>query len=148
MTNFEGGQRVPTVMRWPGKIPAGTACSEIASTIDVLPTLAAITGADLPADRKLDGKNIIDLMTGKPEAKSPHDMFFFVTNAVRAGDWKYHKRETFKLKSTARKTNGPSLYNLKDDIGESKNLIQQHPEIAERLRKALEAHVAYLKEQP
>ncbi|MCM8531791.1 MAG: arylsulfatase, partial [Lentisphaeraceae bacterium] len=73
-------------------------------------------------------------------AKSPHQYFFYKNNAVRSGDWKFHIRQSYKLKSTARKEKGPALYNLKDDIGESKNLIKEYPEIAERLKRALDAH--------
>jgi len=63
---------------------------------------------------------------------------------VRSGDWKYHEREIFKVEATQRDTKGPTLYNLKDDIGESKNVIAQYPEVAERLKKALDAHKKYL----
>ena len=141
MTSFEGGQRVPTVIKWPGKIPAGSVCSEIACTMDLLPTIANITGAKIPTVLPLDGKNILDLMTAKEGAKTPHEYYFYARgNAVRSGDWKYHQVELFKVKATMRKTKGPSLYNLKEDIGESKNLIKQYPEIAERLKKALDAH--------
>ena len=141
MTSFEGGQRVPTVIKWPGKTPAGTVCSELACTMDLLPTIANITGAKLPTVLPLDGKNILDLMTGKEGAKTPHEYYFYAKgNAVRSGDWKYHQVELFKVKATARKTKGPSLYNLKKDIGESKNLIEKYPEIAERLKKALAEH--------
>ena len=141
MTSFEGGQRVPTVVKWPGKVPAGTACKELACTMDLLPTIAGLAGAKIPSVLPLDGKNIIDLMTGKEGAKTPHEYYFYAKgNAVRSGDWKYHQVELFKVKATARKTKGPSLYNLKEDIGESKNLIKEYPEIAERLKKALDAH--------
>ena len=60
--------------------------------------------------------------------------------AVRQGDWKYHSREIFKVKATTRKHKGPTLYNLKEDIGESNNLIDQHPEIAERLANVLKSN--------
>jgi arylsulfatase A len=140
MTHFEGGQRVPAIIKWPGNTPQGTTCSEIALSMDLLPTLAHIAGAQLPQSTRLDGKNIIDLITGKAKAKTPHAYFFFGTKAVRSGDWKYHKQEVFKVKATKREKNGPSLYNLKDDIGESENLINQYPEIADRLRKTLEDH--------
>ena len=138
MTHFDGGQRVPTVMRWPGKIPAGSVCSEMALSMDLFPTLAKLAGAELPTAMTLDGKDIIDLMTAKEGAKTPHEYFFFGSSAVRHGDWKYHKVEKFKVKSTARKNNGPTLYNLKEDIGESKNLIKEYPEIAAKLKAALE----------
>jgi arylsulfatase A len=137
MTHFEGGQRVPTIIKWPGKIPAGSVCSEMALSMDWLPTLAHITGAELPTQMSLDGKNIIDLLSGKEGAKTPHEYFFFGSSAVRSGDWKYHAVEKFKVKATARKSKGPTLYNLKEDIGESKNVIDKYPEIAERLKKAL-----------
>jgi len=137
MTTFEGGQRVPCVMKWPGHIPAGTVCDELASTIDLLPTFAAVTGAALPTVQPLDGKNILDLLTAKAGAASPHEFFFYNQTAVRQGDWKYHAKEHFKVKETAREHKGPTLYNLKDDIGESNNVIDRYPEIAERLEKAL-----------
>ena len=139
-TNFEGGQRVPFIIRWPAKVPAGRVCSEVAATIDILPTLAHITGAKLPA-MELDGKNVLDLWTAKKGAKSPHEYYFFVNNGVRWGDWKYQNQEIFKVKATDRGTKGPTLYNLKDDIGETKNVIAEHPDIAKRLSKALEEHI-------
>jgi arylsulfatase A len=127
-------------MKWPGHIPAGSVCDEMALTMDLLPTFARITGAALPTVQPLDGKNILDLLTAKEGAATPHEFFFYDQTAVRQGDWKYHSRELFKVKATTRKSKGPSLYNLKEDIGESKNLIDQHPEIAERLAKVLETN--------
>lgn len=82
----------------------------------------------------------MDLLTAKKGAKTPHEYFFFGDLAVRSGDWKYHKKEIFKVKDTKRESKAPTLYNLADDIGESKNVINDHPEIAERLAQALEAH--------
>jgi len=140
MTTFEGGQRVPCVMKWPGNIPAGSVCSEMALTMDLLPTFAQITGAAIPTVQPLDGKNIIDLMTAKAGAKTPHEYFFYNQTAVRSGDWKYHSREVFKVKATARKFTGPTLYNLKEDIGESNNVIDQYPEIAKRLANVLQSN--------
>jgi len=140
MTTFEGGQRVPCVMKWPGKIPAGSVCSEMALSMDLLPTFAQISGAAIPTVQPLDGKNIIDLMTAQVGAKPPHKYFFYNQSAVRSGDWKYHSREIFKVKATARDFEGPTLYNLKEDIGESNNVIDQYPEIAKRLAKELRSN--------
>ena len=140
MTTFEGGQRVPCVMKWPGHIPAGTVCDELAATIDLLPTFATITGAALPTVQPLDGKDILDLLTHQPGAKSPHEYYFYNQSAVRHGDWKYHSKEQFKVKETTREHKGPTLYNLKDDIGESNNVIDEYPEIAARLAKALKSN--------
>jgi arylsulfatase A len=145
MTTFEGGQRVPAIMKWPGKIPAGTVCGEIATTMDIMPTLAHITGAELLTGQSIDGKNIFDLITAKEGAVSPHEFFFYAYyNAVRWGNWKYHRKEIFKVKETERDAEGPTLYNLKKDIGESKNVIDQHPEIAKRLKKAIDRHWKYI----
>ena len=108
--------------------------------MDLLPTLAQLTGAALPAQMPLDGKNIIDLLKGKEGAKTPHEYFFFGNSAVRSGKWKYHAQEKFKVKATKRKSIGPTLYNLEDDIGESKNVIADYPEIADRLKKALQSN--------
>jgi len=147
-TSFDGGMRVPFIIRWPKKIPAGVTCGEITSTIDILPTLAKITGAKLP-DTKLDGKNILDLWKGKKGAKTPHNNYFLVFQgeAVRSGDWKYHKKEVFQVKATTRKSEGATLYNLKNDIGESVNVIDQYPEVANRLAKALDAHLQYISKE-
>lgn len=138
-TSFEGGQRVPFVIRWPKTIPAGTTCRGMAATIDLFPTLAKLADASLP-EKELDGMDISNLWAN-PESKSPRDTFFFVHSAVRFGDWKYHKKEIYKVKQTKREQKGPTLYNLKDDIGESNNVIDDHPEVAERLAKMLQAHI-------
>ena len=137
MTCFEGGQRVPAIIKWPGKIPAGSVCEEIALSMDLFPTFAHITGAQISRDMEPDGKVIIDLLTAKEGATTPHEYFFYGTSAVRSGDWKYHAQEHFKVKETKRNSKGPTLYNLKDDIGESNNVIADYPEVAARLAAAL-----------
>ncbi len=152
-TCFEGGQRVPFLARWPEKIPAGLVCNEVATAMDFLPTIAALTGAKLP-ERQIDGKDIQALLTGKPDAKSPHDAFFYFRgrelHAVRSGDWKLHVPHKYRSIDGARlatpqfqgsyvqKEIGLSLFNLRDDIGETTNLAEEHPEIVERLTKMIE----------
>lgn len=127
---YEGGMREPTIMRWPGKIPAGTECSEIAATIDLLPTVARLTGAQVPTDRVIDGRDIWPLMSGQTGAKTPHDAYFYYRGtkleAVRSGDWKL------------RRTKQIELYNLTADVSESNNLATAHPDIVERLTAVLE----------
>ena len=80
-------------LTWPGQIPTGTACDEVAATIDVLPTLAYLSGAELPS-KKIDGKNIWPRLAGDAEAKSPHDAYYYYwgkeLHAVRSGPWKLH----------------------------------------------------------
>lgn len=147
-TRFEGGQRVPAMVKWPAQIPAGIVSEELVTSMDLLPTIAEITGAQLAKNTKLDGENILDILKNKAEASSPHQYFFYGDLAVRSGDWKYHLSEVFKLEETRRDTNGPTLYNLKDDIGESVNLIKKYPEIAARLQKALEDHKVSVRVKP
>lgn len=140
MTSFEGGQRVPAIIRWPAKIPKGSVSDAMTLSMDIFPTLAKITGATAQDADLLNGKNALELYEDPTNFKTPHDYFFYSPRAVRHKNWKYHQVETFKLKSTARKTKGPSLYNLSNDIGESKNLINDYPEIAAQLKKALMEH--------
>jgi arylsulfatase A-like enzyme len=144
-TTREGGVRVPCLMRWPGRIPAGLVCREIASAMDVLPTVAGIVGAQPPQDRIIDGKDILPLMT-KPGAPSPHDAFFYYNGekleAVRSGNWKLvFPRTAMDDTPYARKQGAAkeallpeALYDLAADVGEAKDLIRQHPEVAQRLR--------------
>ena len=150
-TMWEGGCRVPTLMWWPGKIPAGGVCDEFASTIDILPTMAALTGAN-PPDHKIDGKDIRPLMFAEKAAESPHDFFYHYYSeelwSVRDRRWKLHFPHTYRTmagkpggtggvptKYSSAKT-GLELYDLKNDEGESTNVAGQHPEIVERLRNA------------
>jgi arylsulfatase len=93
LTTFEGGVRMPCLMRWPGRVPAGAECSEPVSAMDLLPTVAAHVGAPLP-ERPIDGKDIRALLEGRPGARSPHDALFYYAGeelqAVRSGPWKLH----------------------------------------------------------
>jgi arylsulfatase A len=141
-TSFEGGCRVPTVMRWPARIPSGSICSEVASTIDLHPTLARLAGAPLPAT-ELDGKDISGLMMGRDGAKSPHETLFLVNTgiAVRAGDWKYHKKQRFTVTREERDLDEPALFYLRNDLGEANNVVEEYPQVAQRLEAALDAHL-------
>ncbi|EDM28447.1 arylsulfatase A [Lentisphaera araneosa HTCC2155] len=140
MTSFEGGQRVPAIIRWPAKIPKDSVSNEMTLSMDIFPTLAKITGAKAQDADLINGKNALELYEDPANFKTKHDYFFYSPRAVRHKNWKYHQQETFKLKSTARKTKGPSLYDLSKDIGESKNLINDYPEIAAQLKNALLEH--------
>jgi arylsulfatase A len=126
---WEGGVRVPAVFWGPGRVPAGTSSDEVASNMDILPTLAALAGRRPPRDRRIDGQDLTPLLTGKPGAKSKHTaLFHFLANdlkAVRAGAWKLH-------------TSG-ELYHLGEDIGESKNVAAQNPAVVQRLQARLAA---------
>jgi arylsulfatase A-like enzyme len=146
---YDGGIREPTVMRWPGKIPARSICSEVAATIDLLPTLAGLANADLP-ERKIDGKDVWPLMKGEPNAKSPHEAYCLMhgPGCVRSGKWKFYPwpEGQGRRRGAAAKPNPSSppvqLYDIVADIGETKNLATEFPEVVQRLQAAYNAHVA------
>ena len=149
-TTWEGGIRVPTVMWGPGYIPAGSETSEVATTMDLLPTFIRLAGAKLPTDRTLDGRDISPLMLGEPEAKSPHEAFYYYRetrlDAVRSGPWKLvFPRPSLEESDWLLSRGGAflgeyreavpelSLFNLETDIGETSNVADQNPEVVERL---------------
>ena len=137
---YDGGIREPTLMWWPGKIPARSVCKEVAASIDILPTLAALTGAKLP-ERKLDGHDIWPLMAGQEGAKSPHEAYVLMhgPGTVRAGKWKFYPWAERKMGRDAPIGRKPSplpvqLYDTTSDIGETKNLAGDHPDVVKRLQ--------------
>jgi len=138
-STMEGGMREPAVCRWPGKIPAGKSCDELASTLDLMPTLARLAGTNPPTDRIIDGKNIWPLMAGKKGAKSPHEVFYYYfrdqLQAVRSGKWKLHLPFKIKKRKQDKKaSNAPlKLYDLEADIGETTNIADRHPDVVKRL---------------
>jgi len=142
----EGGMRVPCVMRWPGKIPPGTVCDEVTSTIDFLPTFAHLSGATVPPDRAIDGKDISDLLFNKPGAKSPHEAFYYYfmsqLQAVRSGRWKLYVRCDPLIKGWMGKPEGiqeEALYDLEADTKETTNVAAEHPDVVKRLNALAEA---------
>ncbi len=124
-STWEGGMREPTIAWWPGKIPAGTSTDAVTGMIDILPTLVKLAGGQVPADRKIDGGDIWPLLAGEPDARSPHEVFYYYRGlkleAVRSGPWKLHLAKE-------------DLYNLETDIGESTNVAAANPEMVARLR--------------
>ena len=135
---YEGGMRVPMIAQYKGKIPGNIVVSEVASTIDLLPTIAHLTDSKL-SDQKIDGKNIWNLLSGE-KAASPHEQGFYyykdtIVEAVRVKDWKLRvvKGEI-------------ELYDLASDISESKNLAEAHPEMVEKLHKQLKDFEVDLKQ--
>ena len=151
-TSWEGGVRVPCIMRWPGKIPAGTSCDELAATIDIFPTVAALADAPLP-DHTIDGKDIRSLMFESPCAKTPHDVYYFYwgsrLEAIRSGDWKLHFPHNYRSLTgepgqdgkPAGYTQGKTdlaLFNLKSDPGEQNDVKADHPQVVARLKALAE----------
>ncbi|MAG55605.1 MAG: hypothetical protein CMJ83_04870 [Planctomycetes bacterium] len=144
-TTYEGGMRVPCIMRWPSTVPAGTACEEVAATIDVLPTFAALAGARRKAEHKIDGRSIVPLLKGVSGAKSPHNAYFYRMGAVRSGQWKLMLggRSTVKAQPAGP---FPALYDLASDIAETTNVAAEHPEIVARLTRLIEDHRADIRQ--
>jgi arylsulfatase A-like enzyme len=156
-TCWEGGTRVPCIMRWPGKIPAGTTSGDMLMTIDLLPTVAKLLGADMPK-QKIDGLDVWPLIVGERGAKNPHDAyaFYFENNELQAvtdGDcrWKLQLPHTYRgLGSRPGGTNGipvnydmvklkgAELFDLQTDIRERANVAAQHPDILKRLESFAE----------
>lgn len=152
-TSWDGGQREPCIMRWPGKVPAGSVCRTPAMTIDVLPTLAKLAGAKLP-EHAIDGKDIWPLLAGTKGARSPHEAYYFYWDrhlqAVRSGGWKLHFPHRYRtLAGKPGGTGGKpvpysqaetplALYNLEKNPGETANVADKHPEVVERLKALAE----------
>ncbi len=147
-TAWEGGVRVPFIARWPGRIPADKTQHEPAMTIDILPTLARLTGAKLPAG-KIDGKDIMPLLKSEPDAKSPHDAYFFYwgseLHGVRSGDWKLYFPRTYRTMEGNKPgadgqpglyknvKAGLELFNLANDLSEKTDVAAGNPDVVRRL---------------
>jgi len=156
-TCWEGGTREPTIMRWPGKIPAGSATDAMMMTIDLFPTIARLIGAELPR-HKIDGLDVWPLIEGKKGARNPHEAyaFYYAQNELQAvvsgdGRWKlqlphtYHTlggrpggRDGKPAKYENRTLESPELYDLQNDIGETRNVLDGHGEVTNRLQAFVE----------
>jgi len=128
-TMYEGGIRVPFMIQWPSRLKAGQVYEQPVIALDILPTAAAAGGAELPKDRKLDGVNLLPYLMGKKKTP-PHEALFWragQNHAVRKGNW--------KLVTMGTET---GLYDLASDIGESRDLSGDRPEILKELRRAFD----------
>jgi arylsulfatase A-like enzyme len=146
-SEWEGGVRVPCIMRWPGRIKAGSVCSEPAATMDILPTFAAIAGAPLP-EKKIDGFNLLPLLSGETRVSPRQELLYYYGTefqAVRQGKWKLHVPHTYTSYEglepgrdgfpgpTEKRKTAYKLYDLEKDIGERHNVIELFPDVAEHL---------------
>ncbi len=141
-TTSEGAFRVPTIMWWPGKVPAGTTCDELTSTMDLYPSFVALANGSMDKTKR-DGKNISDLILGKEDAKSPHEVYAYYyldqLQAVRSGPWKlflplddFAQHPHFNSKTGGDK---PLLFNVVRDISCHYNVAEEHPGVVEKLTK-------------
>ena len=154
-TSFDGGTRSACILRFPGRIKAGTVSTRAWCSIDMLPTLAHLAEAKLP-DNPIDGRDVWDLISGKPGAKNPHEYYAFSTGpnfeAVMSGDgkWKLHVPHPYQTLVRAGHNGAPgeyrrteiglSLYDMENDPYETKNVLEQYPEVARRLEGHAEEH--------
>jgi len=152
-TVWEGGVRVPWLASWPGRIPAGAVCRQPVMTIDVLPTVAGLVGARLPA-HAIDGRDLWPLLAGQAGAAPPHEALYFYwgrhLQAVRGGRWKLHFPHGYN--TTAGQPAGAggkpgryapaetprALYDLEADVGETTDLAAAHPDVVRRLEALAE----------
>lgn len=141
-TTWEGGPRVPCVMWAPGRIPAGTKCTELLTAMDFYPTFGHLAGARMPMNSVIDGKNVWELMTGDESVKSPYESLLYysrrgVLEGIRKGDWKllihdpgeiqWHKKFNVQYDPI-------ELFNLKEDISEANNLVEKYPDKVKSLK--------------
>ena len=142
----EGAMRVPCVMRWPGRIPAGRTCDELCSTMDLLPTLARLAGTPLPAE-PIDGHDILPLILGEPEARSPWTergfAYYFMDQlqAIRSGPWKLYLPLEAKYVTFTRETRpfSAALFNVQQDVHEDREVSAEYPEVVTRLIRLADA---------
>jgi len=135
---LDGGHRVPGIARYPGVIPAGAVSDQMAMNIDLFTTSLALAGVKPPADRPIDGKDIMPMLSGK--APTPHEALYFYggitgrrLRSMRTQRWKYHRRHAFWTANYFPMQKGPMLYDLELDQGESFNVARLHPEVAKRM---------------
>jgi arylsulfatase len=136
---YQGGTRVPSFWRWPGKLAAGVDVKALTAHIDYFPTLAELAGSKIPAEVKLDGRSLLPLLVD-PQAAWP-DRYVF----VHLGRWPKGQAEEWKFKNCAvrngrfRFVNNQELYDLEADPGETTNVIDQHPDLVAAMRAAYDA---------
>jgi len=140
----EGGQRVPCIARWPGRIPAGIARDDVATMMDILPTVTRLAGTRPPDDRAIDGHDILPILSNDPDAESPYDepgFFYYYLHqlqAVRSGQWKLYLPLEKKLRSLSGSFEGAErfeaeLYDVRNDIGETREVAAGNPDVVRRL---------------
>lgn len=135
---YEGGIRVPLVVRWPGHISPGEVTNHLSAFWDVMPTIAQLTGTKAPAD--IDGISFVPTLLGEPQEQKQHEYLYWEfpaytgQQAVHMGDWKGVRQNLLRKKNPQMKI---ELYNLKNDPGEQHDVADQHPEIVARIKSIM-----------
>ena len=131
----EGGIRVPAAMRWPGKIPAGTASDEMLHAVDLFPTLCRLAGGNPNQGLPVDGKDAWDSIASR--ARSPHSEIVHSLDVLRSGDWKFIEEGAHYYEWPKQPL---QLYNIRQDPYEERNVAAGHPEIVAKSRERLAYH--------
>ena len=131
--------RVPCIVRWPGRVPAGVVCREVISAMDLVPTIEGWAGVAVDENRPtIDGRDVSALLTDDEDARSPHEALFYYRDdrlqAVRSGRWKLHVHRP-EWKGEAR---DPLLFDLVADLGERADVAGEHPQVVARLEALAE----------
>jgi arylsulfatase A-like enzyme len=150
-STWEGGMREPAIAWWPGRVPAGTVCRDVACTMDLFVTGSTLAGAPIPTDREIDGVNILPLLTGAGTVQRDAYMFYRGTRlfAVRLGRWKAHYfTQTGYGTPEPDAHTPPLLFDVQADPGENKNVAAQHPDVLAQIAAAVEKHRANLRPAP
>ena len=150
-TAMEGALRVPFIARWPGHIPPGAVTNEIMHVVDMLPSLAAVAGANVPADRPIDGINQLPFLTGKTATSVREGFVYFIKNELRAAkwrDWKMHFVWEVEPNAGANHLETPYLFNLVQDPKEESDVSSTQGWVRGPIRKMVDAFQKSLKEAP
>ena len=143
-TTYEGGFRVPCIMRWPARIPASQENDELVTSMDLLPTLASYCGYEIPKDRIIDGHDVTDILEGQSIASSTEVFYYYQKQqlqAVRWRNWKYHLPLQERIKGPHlpdTEVGEARLYDLDSDLSETENVIDRHPEVVRQMNKLIE----------
>lgn len=143
-TTYEGGFRVPCIIRWPKQIPSGQICNEVITSMDLFPTIAHYCRTQIPQDRIIDGHNVSKILEGN-DIKSPTETFYYYQKqqlqAVRWGKWKYHLPLEQRIIGPHLPDTEPGeemLYNLDEDMGESTNLVNEYPDVVAHMKQLIQ----------
>ena len=143
-TTYEGGFRVPCIMRWPARIPANQENDELVTSMDLLPTLASYCGYEVPKDRIIDGHDVTDILEGQSIA-SPTEVFYYYQKqqlqAIRWRNWKYHLPLQERIKGPHlpdTEVGEARLYDLDSDLSETENVIDRYPEVVRQMNRLIE----------
>lgn len=143
-STYEGGFRVPCIIRYPGIIPENQTCTEIVTSMDMLPTIASFCRIKYKPQNKIDGIDISKIIEGKKKFEGDRIFYYFQRNqlqAIRCGKWKYHlalKQRIVTANSEKKLPSEAQLYDLSTDISEKQNVLSQHPSIEKKMKMLIE----------